>query len=225
MPEKAYAEQWQLEPLEMEVARVFNLDLPITEWGKEEGIADEEIRERITAAVDRHMAERAANTGPEIWRMVEKSLMLQILDQHWKEHLLALDHLRQGIGLRAYGQRDPLNEYKREAFDMFGALLGRLREAVATVLSHIELKIEGEGDPGPELRRPEVEMHASHIDFFNGEDEARRARRRARRQARRRRARPRDPRAGAGCRATPRARATRAASTSTATARSPEGGG
>ena len=171
VPEKAYAEQWEIEPLEMEVARIFHLDLPITEWGKEEGIADEEIRERITAAVDRNMAERAANYGPEIWRMVEKSLMLQILDQHWKEHLLALDHLRQGIGLRAYGQRDPLNEYKREAFDMFGGLLGRLREAVATVLSHIELKIEGEGDPGPALSRPEVEMRESHIDPFSGEDE------------------------------------------------------
>jgi len=172
VPEKAYAEQWETEPLEIEVARIFHLDLPITGWGKEEGIADEEIRERITAAVDRNMAERAANYGPEIWRMVEKSLMLQILDQHWKEHLLGLDHLRQGIGLRAYGQRDPLNEYKREAFDKFDAMLGRLCESVSTVLSHIELKIEGDGDPGPVLGRPEVEMHESHINPFSGEDEA-----------------------------------------------------
>ena len=172
VPEKAYAEQWEIEPLEIEVTRIFHLDLPIIGWAQEEGIADEEIRERITAAVDRNMAERAANYGPEIWRMVEKSLMLQILDQHWKEHLLGLDHLRQGIGLRAYGQRDPLNEYKREAFDMFDAMLGRLCENVSAVLSHIELKIEGDDDPGAALGRPEVEMHESHINPFSGGDEA-----------------------------------------------------
>ena len=169
VPEKAYAEQWELEPLEMEVARIFRLDLPVTEWGREEGIANEEIEARITEAVDNRMAERAANVGPEVWRMVEKGLMLQILDQHWKEHLHALDHLRQGIGLRAYGQRDPLNEYKREAFDMFDALLTRLREGVTTVLSHIEVRLEG--DKPPPIERPRQRMFESHPDPGTGASE------------------------------------------------------
>ena len=115
------------------------------------------------------MAERAANVGPEVWRMVEKGLMLQILDQHWKEHLHALDHLRQGIGLRAYGQRDPLNEYKREAFDMFDALLSRLREGVTTVLSHIEVRLED--DKPPPIERPRQRMFESHPDPGTGASE------------------------------------------------------
>ena len=86
------------------------------------------------------MAEKAANFGPEVMRMAEKSLLLQILDQGWKDHLLALDHLRQGIGLRAYGQRDPLNEYKKEAFEMFETMLGKLRETTVGVLARIELR-------------------------------------------------------------------------------------
>jgi len=86
------------------------------------------------------MAEKAANFGPDIMRMAEKSLLLQLLDQDWKDHLLTLDHLRQGIGLRAYGQRDPFNEYSREAFEMFQAMLGRLREQVTALLSHVEIR-------------------------------------------------------------------------------------
>ncbi len=119
IPKEAYAEQWDITGLHTEVLRIFNLDLPIVAWAKEEGIADEEIRQRLRTAADGKMAEKAANYGPDVMRMVEKSLLLQILDQLWKEHLLALDHLRQGIGLRAYGQRDPLNEYKRESFELF----------------------------------------------------------------------------------------------------------
>ena len=173
VPEKAYAEQWELDPLEMEVARIFRLDLPINEWGKEEGIADEEIRERIEAASERRMAERAANYGIDIWRMVEKSLVLQVLDQVWKEHLLSLDHLRQGIGLRAYAQRDPLNEYKREAFDMFELMLTNLREQVTMMLAHIELQVQ----PGEELAIPaprgpsDENIEAIHESPTTGENE------------------------------------------------------
>ena len=173
VPEKAYAEQWQLDPLEMEVARIFRLDLPIAEWGREEGIADEEIRERLADAVERRMAERAANYGVEIWRMVEKSLVLQVLDQVWKEHLLALDHLRQGIGLRAYGQRDPLNEYKREAFDMFELMLANLREQVTMILAHLELQVQPEREaviPAPRPRGA-TGMRAIHEDPTTGENE------------------------------------------------------
>ncbi len=141
IPEKAYPEQWNTSALHEETLRVLGMDLPVAEWAKEEGIADAEIRERLTDGADRMMAEKAANYGPEVMRSVEKSLLLQILDQVWKEHLLTLDHLRQGIGLRAYAQRDPLNEYKREAFSLFEAMLEHLRERVTLVLCHIELRL------------------------------------------------------------------------------------
>jgi preprotein translocase subunit SecA len=171
IPEKAYAEQWDTAGLRDEMRRVFDLDLPISDWAKEEGIADDEIRARSLDAANRKMAERAANFGPEVIRMVEKSLLLQLLDQHWKEHLLHLDHLRQGIGLRAYGQRDPLNEYKREAFDLFDAMLSRLREEVTRVLAHIELRVE-QPEPPPELlHRPPQPMQEVHLDPQTGENE------------------------------------------------------
>ncbi len=142
IPEKAYAEQWEVGGLHEEVVRILALDLPIKDWAKEEGIADTEIRDRLLQAADRKMAEKAAQYGPEVMRDVEKSILLQLLDQMWKEHLLTLDHLRQGIGLRAYGQRDPLNEYKRESFNLFEEMLVRLRERVTMVLSHVELRFE-----------------------------------------------------------------------------------
>ena len=141
IPLKAYAEQWDTDALHEEVLRIFGKDLPIDEWAKEEGIADAEIRERLNDIARRLAAEKAGNYGSEVLRSVEKSLLLQILDQVWKEHLLTLDHLRQGIGLRAYAQRDPLNEYKRESFNLFEAMLDSLRERVTQVLAHIELQM------------------------------------------------------------------------------------
>jgi preprotein translocase subunit SecA len=140
IPEKAFPEQWETAGLHEEALRLFGINLPIADWAKEEGIADEAIRERVTDAVERKMAEKAARYGPEMMRVMEKTLLLQILDQNWKEHLLGLDHLRHGIGLRAYGQRDPLNEYKREAFDMFESMMIRLREQIAQLLSHVEIR-------------------------------------------------------------------------------------
>ena len=144
IPEKAYAEQWNMDSLHEEVLRLFALDLPVKDWAKEEGIADAEIHERLTKAIEERVAAKEANYGPEIMRDVEKSLLLQLLDQLWKDHLLTLDHLRQGIGLRAYAQRDPLNEYKREAFDLFEEMLAMLRERVTQVMSHVELEV---GEP------------------------------------------------------------------------------
>ena len=146
IPEKAYAEQWKTDSLHEEVRRIFGVDLPIGDWAKEEGIAENEIRERVFDAVARKMAEKAARYGPEIMRMAEKSLLLQVLDQQWKDHLLSLDHLKQGIGLRAYAQRDPLNEYKTEAFALFANMLARFRETVTALLAHVELRPE----PAPE---------------------------------------------------------------------------
>ncbi len=158
IPENAYPEQWNIKALHEESLRILGLDLPIAEWAKEEGIADQEIRQRITTASDRRMAEKAGNFGADIMRMAEKSLLLQVLDQIWKDHLLQLDHLRQGIGLRAYGQRDPLNEYKREAFEMFEQMLVSLRETVTSILSHLELRATSPDQvPQPQTPRRMVE--------------------------------------------------------------------
>ena len=150
--------------------RIFGSDIPIKEWAKEEGIADQEIRERLNDISSRKMAEKAANYGPEVMRNVEKSLLLQLLDQLWKEHLLTLDHLRQGIGLRAYGQRDPLNEYKQEAFNHFEEMLESLRERVTQVLSHVELQLEE--DHGYFLHQNPQETTESRLDpaFSTEED-------------------------------------------------------
>jgi preprotein translocase subunit SecA len=125
------------------------LDLPLAGWAKEEGIDSDAILERIVAAADRKMAEKTANYGTDLMRMAEKSLLLQILDQTWKDHLLSLDHLRQGINLRAYAQRDPLNEYKREAFELFEGMLVNLRQQVTSVLSHVELRVDPPPEPPP----------------------------------------------------------------------------
>ncbi|MEQ9813578.1 MAG: preprotein translocase subunit SecA [Azospirillaceae bacterium] len=146
IPENAYAETWNTALLKDRVRDVLGLDLPVDEWAREEGIAEQEIEERVTAASDEHIAKRAADVGPEVWRTAEKSLLLQILDQTWKEHLLALDYLRQGISLRAYGQRDPLREYQREAFEMFQHMLVQLRESVTRVLCRVEIRVQQPAD-------------------------------------------------------------------------------
>jgi preprotein translocase subunit SecA len=161
IPEKAFAEQWETTELQTDVKRVFNLDLPIVEWGREDGIDETAIRERLQQAVDSAAASKAANFGPEIMRYIEKSLLLQMFDTVWKEHLLALDHLRQGIGLRAYGQRDPLNEYKSEAFALFNAMLDDLRERVTTMLSRVELSAEPPPQMPHELPQNMVENFAA----------------------------------------------------------------
>ena len=173
IPERAYPEQWDVQGLHDEVERIFGLDLPIAEWSQEEGIADEEIRERLMDAVNRQAAEKAARYGPEVMRMVEKSLLLQILDQIWKEHLQHLDFLRQGIGLRAYAQRDPLNEYKTEAFNLFSKMLDRLRETVTTVLAKVELQIGDQAamNPMEEQPSPFEGAQETHIDPATGENE------------------------------------------------------
>jgi preprotein translocase subunit SecA len=160
VPEKAFAEQWETEALAADVKRIFDLDLPIVAWGREEGIDETAIHDRLEQAVNSAAAAKAANFGPEIIRYVEKSLLLQMFDTVWKEHLLALDHLRQGIGLRAYGQRDPLNEYKSEAFALFNAMLDDMRERVITTLSRVTLSSE----PPPPQPMPLSMMRESHPD-------------------------------------------------------------
>ncbi|MEQ9145677.1 MAG: preprotein translocase subunit SecA [Parvibaculaceae bacterium] len=167
IPEKAYAEQWDAEGLKEEAVRIFDLDLPVDEWAEEEGIADEEIRERIHKATDAAMAKKVAEVGSETFRQVEKAVLLQTIDQRWRDHLQMLDHLRQSVGLRGYAQRDPLNEYKTEAFSLFESLLTRLREDVTRQLMHIQFVAE----PPALEEQPLPEMHAHHVDPLTGEDE------------------------------------------------------
>ena len=169
VPENAYAEQWDLDGLSEEVERLFNITPPIQEWADEEGIANEELLERLIEATNVAAAKKAAEFGPDIMRQVEKSVLLQTLDHLWRDHLVTLEHLRQVVGLRGYGQRDPLNEYQTESFTLFESMLAQLREAVSGQLSHVELSM---GDDLPSLEDAELpEMEAHHMDFSTGEDE------------------------------------------------------
>ncbi len=157
VPENAYPEQWDTPGLQEELGRVLGLDLPVDEWAKEEGIADEELLHRIERRGDEHMAAKVAQWGPDVIRYVEKSILLQTLDSLWREHLLMLEHLRQVIGLRGYGQRDPLNEYKSESFHLFEAMMDRLREAVTAQLMRVEIVSQppaADQAPSADDRRP-----------------------------------------------------------------------
>jgi preprotein translocase subunit SecA len=167
IPEKAYAEQWDAKGLHDEVHRIFDIELPVIDWTKEEGIAEEEVRERILKAVEARAAARAAEFGPEVVRYVEKSLLLQILDHNWREHIVNLDHLRQYVGLRGYGQRDPLNEYKSEAFELFEAFLTKLRTETIEQLMHARIQLA----PPPLESMPLPQMHATHLDPLTGQNE------------------------------------------------------
>jgi len=169
IPEKAYAEQWDAAGLHEEIEKIFGLTLPVIDWTKEEGIADEEVRERVMKAVETRSAERVANSGSEVMRYVEKAVLLQTLDHDWREHIVNLDHLRQYVGLRGYGQRDPLNEYKSEAFELFEALLSKLRLDVVRQLFNLQINVE-QPPPVFEQRNP-VRMQASHINPLTGEEE------------------------------------------------------
>ncbi|WP_184716948.1 preprotein translocase subunit SecA [Caulobacter sp.] len=167
LPPKAYAEQWDIAGLKERVQSILGLDLPITEWAAEEGIADEEIKDRIVKAADEYAAQRETIITPEQMRSVEKNFLLQMIDLQWREHLMHLDHLRNVIGLRGYGQRDPLNEYKTEAFSLFEKLLGDLRTNTTRWLMTVEIAY---ADPEP-LESPDnlVEVH---LDPLTGENAA-----------------------------------------------------
>jgi len=168
IPANAYAEQWDVAGLDDALRNILTLDLPVKDWAKEEGIADEEVRERIERRADEHMAAKVAKWGPDVMRYVEKSILLQTLDHLWREHLVILEHLRQVIGLRGYGQRDPLNEYKAEAFALFEAMTARLREAVTAQLMRVEIVQQPPAEEPPQ-KLPYMEAHK--VDPMTGEDE------------------------------------------------------
>lgn len=167
IPENAYAEQWDVKGLHDAVIETLNIDVPIPDWAKEEGIADQEIEERLVAAADADFAAREERFGEELMRRVEKAILLQTLDNLWREHLAHLDHLRSVIGFRGYAQRDPLNEYKTEAFSLFEALLNDLRRQVTSSLSRVEVR----QDPPETPAFDERALSAHHADPATGLDQ------------------------------------------------------
>ncbi|WP_375260761.1 preprotein translocase subunit SecA [Palleronia sp.] len=144
IPAKSYADQWDGEGLYVSVLETLNLDLPIQSWVEEDGVDDETIRERLYEESDKYMAAKAAQFGPTNMRQIEKQLLLQTIDGKWREHLLTLEHLRSVVGFRGYAQRDPLNEYKNEAFQLFEGMLDSLRADVTKKLCHIKPLSEDE---------------------------------------------------------------------------------
>jgi preprotein translocase subunit SecA len=144
MPARAYADQWDVDGLAKKVRETFGVDLPVAQWADEEGVDDEIVRERLTAETDKVMAGKVARYGVETMRQIEKQVLLQTIDRNWREHLVTLDHLRSVIGFRGYAQRDPLNEYKSEAFQLFEGLLNRLRGEVTRMLAHVQVMTQEE---------------------------------------------------------------------------------
>ena len=164
IPAGSFADQWDGEKLQGASHQILGLEIPAADWIAEDGIADEEITERLQNLSDSYMAEKAVRFGPDLMRMAEKSLLLQVLDQQWKEHLLQLEQLRQGINLRAYAQKDPLNEYKREAFNMFEAMLGSMRRTVTLALSHVEVQSSNREAETQDAPPPPSQTSAAPID-------------------------------------------------------------
>ena len=163
MPPKAYAEQWDIDGLDEKVRSTLGLELPLRDWAAEEGVSNEEIEERLQDAAAARAAERLELIGADQTRGLEKQFMLQMIDMQWREHLVHLDHLRGVIGLRGYGQRDPLNEYKTEAFTLFENLLNELRHNVTRWLMTVEFRFQ----PPPEL----PEFQEIHLNPGTGENE------------------------------------------------------
>jgi len=168
IPPRSYPEKWDLDGLDIEVSKVLNLHDCVKQWADEDGVDDAVIIERLESETDKAMAAKAVRYGIEFWRTIEKSLLLQVIDQEWQDHLSNLDYLRQAVSLRGYGQKDPLNEYKSEAFTHFHHMLGHTRESVTQLLAHIEV-----GDQSPADLEPEApEMITTHIDPRTGENVA-----------------------------------------------------
>ena len=165
IPEKAYAEQWDVAGLKEAMTGILNLDLPIEDWAQEEGIAEDDIVERVKKAADAVMADKTERFGPEIMAYIERSVLLQTIDNLWREHIVNLDHLRSVVGFRGYAQRDPLQEYKAEAFELFQALLANMREGVTAQMMRVEIVREAPAEPTLPI------MHGHHENPQTGQDE------------------------------------------------------
>jgi preprotein translocase subunit SecA len=166
-PPNSYPEQWDIEGLRAKADELLGIDPPIEDWLKEDGIDPEILTERVLSEAERNSAERAQMVSPEEWLRLEKSILLQSLDHHWKEHLATLDALRQVIHLRAYAQKTPINEYKQEAFALFERMLGAIREDVTRIISHVRFQELGDVPELPEM----PDFVTSHYDPLTGEDD------------------------------------------------------
>jgi len=167
IPPGSIDEQWDVPGLEKALEGEFGVDLPVNEWLKEEEIHEEVLRERILEAVDQHFQKKEEVTGPAVMRHFEKALMLNVLDQQWKDHLASMDYLRQGIGLRGYAQKQPMQEYKRESFEMFTSLLERIKHEVIRILARVQVKAEEDVQAVEERRRQEAQ--ARQMQFQHAE--------------------------------------------------------
>jgi preprotein translocase subunit SecA len=169
IPDRSYPEQWKMDQLNEELKAQLNLEIDTTHWTEEEGIDVETIRERLITAADEAAARKVAKYSPDIMRQVEKSLLLQSIDSLWRDHLVTLDHLSKVVGWRGLAQRDPLNEYKQESYELFQKLLTDMREMVIRQLSHVEIQMRPpEPPPAPDLSR----VSEIHIDPTTGENDA-----------------------------------------------------
>ncbi|QYO76434.1 preprotein translocase subunit SecA [Devosia salina] len=171
MPARSYPEQWNTEQLAAAAKTYLNIDVPVAEWAAEEGIDAETVEQRIRDAADALIATKEEKYSASIMRQVEKSILLQSVDGLWREHLVMLDHLSKVVGWRGIAQRDPLNEYKQEAYELFQAMLGNLRELVTTQISHVELQIR-QPEPPPPPALDLSKLTETHIDPLTGENDA-----------------------------------------------------
>ena len=165
IPAKSYAEQWDVEGLDKALFETFGQSFPVSEWAKEEGVADTEIEERLIRETSDAAAKRAVDLGPEVMRRVEKAFLLHALDSNWREHLQSLDHLRSVVWMRGHAQRDPINEFKTEAFALFENLLNSLRRDVTRMLMTVRVQEQ----PAPPRR--DIPMTEKHLDPVTGENE------------------------------------------------------
>jgi len=167
-PQGTYPEQWDIDRLKVRSAEVLNLEPDFDAWLAEDHVDPEMIEERLRTLADAAVAEKVRELDPESWHMIEKSILLQSLDHHWKEHLSTLDALRQVVHLRAYAQKTPINEYKQEAFALFERMLGNIREDVTGSIARVQFRME---EPLPEFDLPILpDFITTHIDPFSGED-------------------------------------------------------
>ncbi|MCM8731455.1 preprotein translocase subunit SecA [Hephaestia sp. GCM10023244] len=166
-PPGSYPEQWDIEGMKARLAELLNLELPLDDWLKEDAVDVEMIEQRIGDIADAAVTEKASGIDLATWTQIEKSILLQNLDQHWKEHLATLDALRQVVHLRAYAQKTPLNEYKSEAFALFERMLASIREDVTRTIAHAQFQMQAPPPPLPDL----PDFITSHFDPFTGTDD------------------------------------------------------
>jgi preprotein translocase subunit SecA len=175
VPAESVEEQWDLAGLEMTLAAELTLKLPVAQWARDDAkLSDDDLLKRILDAADGAYAEKVARVDLAAWHGFERSVMLQSLDTHWREHLAALDHLRQGIHLRGYAQKNPKQEYKREAFELFESLLGTVRNEVTRLLMTVEIRseaqIEAAEQPQPQVSNVQYH-HADYDEVLGGTDD------------------------------------------------------